>query len=443
MGSIPDASFPPLSAKIQNDHSVVHISSSARCEASTRTYQEVSELADIDWDKLSFALVPTDFMYISKSLGDGIFTKGELQQFGPLQLNPCAAVLNYGQGIFEGLKASRKADGSILLFRPEENALRMRMGAERLCMPSPTVEHFVDAVKQVVLANKRWVPPLGKGSLYIRPLIMGNGSILLFRPEENALRMRMGAERLCMPSPTVEHFVDAVKQVVLANKRWVPPLGKGSLYIRPLIMGSGSILGVAPSPEYTFVIFVTPVGTYFKEGLAPINLVIELETLRAIPGGTGGVKFIGNYAPVLKAKSIANANGFNDVLYLDSVHRKYLEEASACNVFVVKGKTISTPSIRGTILPGITRKSIIEIARSQGFQVEERLIAVEELLNADEIFCTGTAVGLSSVGSITYLGKRIEFGMNGWDVSKQLYTALTSLQMGLIEDTMGWTIAVD
>ncbi|KAG0486017.1 hypothetical protein HPP92_008112 [Vanilla planifolia] len=379
MGSIPDASFPPLSAKIQNDHSVVHISSSARCEASTRTYQEVSELADIDWDKLSFTLVPTDFMYISKSLGDGIFTKGELQQFGPLQLNPCAAVLNYGQGIFEGLKASRKADGSILLFRPEENALRMRMGAERLCMPSPTVEHFVDAVKQVVLANKRWVPPLGKGSLYIRPLIMG----------------------------------------------------------------SGSILGVAPSPEYTFVIFVTPVGTYFKEGLAPINLVIELETLRAIPGGTGGVKFIGNYAPVLKAKSIANANGFNDVLYLDSVHRKYLEEASACNVFVVKGKTISTPSIRGTILPGITRKSIIEIARSQGFQVEERLIAVEELLNADEIFCTGTAVGLSSVGSITYLGKRIEFGMNGWDVSKQLYTALTSLQMGLIEDTMGWTIAVD
>ncbi|KAG0486007.1 hypothetical protein HPP92_008102 [Vanilla planifolia] len=379
MGSIPDASFPPLSAKIQNDHSVVHISSSARCEASTRTYQEVSELADIDWDKLSFALVPTDFMYISKSLGDGIFTKGELQQFGPLQLNPCAAVLNYGQGIFEGLKASRKADGSILLFRPEENALRMRMGAERLCMPSPTVEHFVDAVKQVVLANKRWVPPLGKGSLYIRPLIMG----------------------------------------------------------------SGSILGVAPSPEYTFVIFVTPVGPYFKEGLAPINLVIELETLRAIPGGTGGVKFIGNYAPVLKAKSIANANGFNDVLYLDSVHRKYLEEASACNVFVVKGKTISTPSIRGTILPGITRKSVIEIARSQGFQVEERLIAVEELLNADEIFCAGTAVVLSSVGSITYLGKRIEFGMNGWDVSKQLYTALTSLQMGLIEDTMGWTIAVD
>ncbi|KAG0486019.1 hypothetical protein HPP92_008114, partial [Vanilla planifolia] len=327
---------------IQNDHSVVHISSSARCEASTRTYQEVSELADIDWDKLSFALVPTDFIF------------------------------KLWTGIFEGLKASRKADGSILLFRPEENALRMRMGAERLCMPSPTVEHFVDAVKQVVLANKRWVPPLGKGSLYIRPLIMG----------------------------------------------------------------SGSILGVAPSPEYTFVIFVTPVGPYFKEGLAPINLVIELETLRAIPGGTGGVKFIGNYAPVLKAKSIANANGFNDVLYLDSVHRKYLEEASAWQNHIYSIN-------KGTILPGITRKSVIEIARSQGFQVEERLIAVEELLNADEIFCTGTAVVLSSVGSITYLGKRIEFGMNGWDVSKQLYTALTSLQMGLIEDTMGWTIAVD
>ncbi|XP_020597331.1 branched-chain-amino-acid aminotransferase 5, chloroplastic-like [Phalaenopsis equestris] len=165
---------------------------------------------------------------------------GELQRFGPIHLSPSSGVLNYGQGVFEGMKAYRKVDGSILLFRPEENALRMRMGAERMCMPAPTVEHFVDAVKQTVLANKRWVPPPGKGSLYIRPMLLG----------------------------------------------------------------TGPVLGVAPALEYTFLIFVSPVGNYFKEGLAPLNLIIDTETHRAIPGGTGGVKAIGNYSPVDKMVEI-------------------------------------------------------------------------------------------------------------------------------------------
>ncbi|KAG0454469.1 hypothetical protein HPP92_023761 [Vanilla planifolia] len=237
-----------------------------------------------------------------------------------------------------------------------------------------------------------------------------DGSILLFRPEENALRMRLGAERMCMPSPTVEHFVDAVKKVVVANKCWIPPSGKGSLYIRPLLMGTGTVLGLAPAPEYTFLIFVSPVGNYFKEGLAPINLIVENEFHRAIPGGTGGVKTVGNYAAVLKAQSTAKAKGYSDVLYLDSIHKKYLEEVSSCNVFVVKDNVISTPAINGTILPGITRKSVIEVARTQGFLVEERLVTVDELLDADEVFCTGTAVVVSPVGSITYLGKRVEYG---------------------------------
>ncbi|KAL4376816.1 hypothetical protein GQ457_02G008580 [Hibiscus cannabinus] len=341
---------------------------------------EASELAEIEWDNLGFGVIPTDYMYMMKCTQDGSFSGGELQRFGNIELSPSAGVLNYGQGLFEGLKAYRKEDDTILLFRPEENALRMKQGAERMCMPSPTVEQFVEAVKETVLANKRWVPPPGKGSLYIRPLLMG----------------------------------------------------------------SGAVLGLAPAPEYTFLIYVSPVGNYFKEGVAPINLIVEDKLHRATPGGTGGVKTIGNYAAVLKAQSAAKANGYSDVLYLDCVHKKYLEEVSSCNIFVVKGNVISTPAIKGTILPGITRKSIIDVARSQGFQVEERLVEVEELLDADEVFCTGTAVVVSPVGSITYKGKRVSYGLDGFGaVSQQLYSQLTRLQMGLTEDKMNWTVELN
>ncbi|KAL3525563.1 hypothetical protein ACH5RR_013935 [Cinchona calisaya] len=338
------------------------------------TSNVATELADIDWDNLGFGFIATDYMYIMKCSQGENFSKGELQRFGNIELSPSSAILNYGQGLFEGLKAYRKHDGNILLFRPEENGLRLQMGAERMCMPSPTVEQFVETVKVTVLANERWIPPPGKGSLYIRPLLMG----------------------------------------------------------------SGAVLGLAPAPEYTFLIYVLPVGNYFKEGLAPINLIVETEMHRATPGGTGGVKAIGNYAAVLKAQSAAKAKGFSDVLYLDSVHKRYLEEVSSCNVFLVKGNVISTPAIKGTILPGITRKSIIDVALSQGFQVEERSVTVDELLDADEVFCTGTAVVVSPVGSITYQGKRVSYGVDG--VSQQLYSALTSLQMGLTEDKMDWIV---
>ncbi|KAL8472845.1 hypothetical protein ACS0TY_029238 [Phlomoides rotata] len=335
------------------------------------------EQADIDWDNLGFGFMPTDYMYTMKCSQEETFSKGELQRFGNIELSPSSGILNYGQGLFEGLKAYRKHDGNILLFRPEENAMRLRVGAERMCMPAPTVEQFVEAVKATVLANERWIPPPGKGSLYIRPLLMG----------------------------------------------------------------SGAVLGLAPAPEYTFLIYVSPVGNYFKEGLAPINLIVETEMHRATPGGTGGVKTIGNYAAVLRAQCAAKAKGFSDVLYLDSIHKKYLEEVSSCNVFVVKDNVILTPAIKGTILPGITRKSIIDVALSLGFKAEERLVTVDDLLDADEVFCTGTAVVISPVGSITYLGKRVTYGGDGVGrVSQLLYTTLTSLQMGLTEDKMGWTV---
>lgn len=336
-----------------------------------------SKTVDLDWDNMGFGLVNTDYMYVMKcSIGES-FSKGELVPFGNIEINPAAGVLNYGQALFEGLKAYRTEDGNILLFRPEENGTRMINGAERMCMPAPSVDQFVQAVKATVLANERWIPPPGKGSLYIRPLLMG----------------------------------------------------------------SGSVLGLAPAPEYTFLIYVSPVGNYFKEGLSPINLLVETEIHRATPGGTGGVKTIGNYAAVLKAQGAAKAKGYSDVLYLDSVEKKYLEEVSSCNIFIVKGNTISTPDIKGTILPGITRKSIIDVARDQGFQVFEKPVTVDALLDADEVFCTGTAVVVSPVGSITYLGKRVTYGSSGVGVvSQQLYSGLTRLQMGLADDKMGWTV---
>jgi branched-chain amino acid aminotransferase len=345
----------------------------------TSASEEVDELADIDWDNLRFAIQKTDYMYHMKCCQDGEFCEGDLRPFGNIELSPSAGVLNYGQGLFEGLKAYRRDDGRIVLFRPEENALRMIMGAERMCMTAPSIEQFVEAVKQTVLANKRWIPPAGKGSLYIRPLLLG----------------------------------------------------------------SGAILGLAPAPEVTFLIYVSPVGNYFKEGLEPIQLQVETKYHRAIPGGTGDVKAVGNYAPVLKIQHGAKANGCSDVLYLDAINNKYIEEVSSCNIFLVKDKIISTPALCGSVLPGITRKSIIEVARSRGYEVHERLVPVDELMDADEVFCTGTAVVISAVGSITYLDRRLTYknGAPG-EVSHELYSALTNIQMGLAEDSMGWTMEV-
>nr|POE70506.1 branched-chain-amino-acid aminotransferase 5, chloroplastic [Quercus suber] len=284
--------------------------------------RETSGLPDISWENLGFNPVTTDFMYVMKFSGDGEFLSGGLQRFGNIELNPTSCVLNYGQGIIEGLKAHKKHDNSIVLFRPEENGLRMKIGADRMCMPAPTVEQFVEAVKVTVLANRRWVPP--------------------------------------------PH--------------------KGFLHIRPLLMGTGPVLSLTPAPEFTFFIFVTPVGNYFEGGSKQLSLVVEEEIHRAVPGGVGSVKAIGNYAVVLKALIEAKADGFSEVLYLDSVYNKYLEEVSTANIFVVK-------------IWLVTRVLMLHD------QVEERLVSVDELLDADEVFCTGNAICLLPVGSITYMGR--------------------------------------
>ncbi|KAH1242836.1 putative branched-chain-amino-acid aminotransferase 7 [Glycine max] len=331
--------------------------------------------ADINWDnyELGFYLVPTDYMYVMKCAKGDKFSQGSIVPYGNIEISPSAGILNYGQGLFEGLKAYRTEDGRILLFRPDENAQRMKRGADRLCMPSPSNDQFVNAVKQIVLANKRWVPPSGKGSLYVRPLLMG----------------------------------------------------------------TGASLGVGPAPEYTFLIYCSPVGSYHKGAL---NFKVEDKLYRAISGsgGTGGIKSVTNYAPVYTAMTEAKANGFSDVLFLDSATGKYIEEATACN-----DNSIFTPEIDGTILPGITRKSIIEIAIDLGYQVMERAVSVEEMLGADEMFCTGTAMVVNSVASVTYKETRVDYKTGPEALSAKLRATLVGIQTGCVEDKKSWTVLVD
>ncbi|AES90514.2 putative branched-chain-amino-acid transaminase [Medicago truncatula] len=346
-------------------------------KASNRETEKI--YANMDWDKLTCGVIPTDYMYIIKSNEDRTYSNGTLVPFGTIDINPHSAVINYGQGLFEGMKAYRTKDGNVQLFRPEENALRMQMGAERLLMPSPSVEQYIDAVKQVVHANKRWVPP------------------------------------------------------------W----GKGTLYIRPLLFGSGPVLGIGPAPQCTLLIFTNPISNIYKGQTSALNLLINENFPRAYPGGTGGVKSISNYPLVFQVVKEAKAKGFSDVLFLDAVEHKYIEEVSSCNAFIVKGKVLSTAPTLGTILPGVTRKSVIELARDLGYEVMERKVSVEELLEADEVFCTGTAVGISAVGSVTYKNKSVTFKTGADTVTKKLYDLITGIQTGLLEDKKGWVVKID
>lgn len=336
--------------------------------------------APVDWDSLTFSFTPTDTMYVAKcNLGDD-WEAGELMPYDNISISPAAGVLNYGQGLFEGMKAQRSEDGEILLFRPELNARRLAKGAERLGMP---------------------------------------------------------------PVPE-EIFLDAIEKVVAANARWVPPTGRGALYIRPVLWGTGAILGVAPAPEYTFMIYVCPVGPYFKGGMNPISLKVSDEYHRAAPGGSGGVKAIGNYAPGMMPSKKAKREGFAEIIYLDAVHHNHIEEVGAANFFCIKDGVVHTPELTGTILPGITRASIIKLARHRGYEVFERRVPIEFVLESDECFCAGTAAVISPIGRICHGDICREYqNMEVGAVTKELYDALTDIQTGKAEDPFGWTRRVN
>ncbi|KAL6773728.1 hypothetical protein ACKKBG_A22230 [Auxenochlorella protothecoides x Auxenochlorella symbiontica] len=348
-------------------------------KAVTETEAVGAPTSSIDWDNLGFGIqgVAPSMFVATFDTETGEWSEGGVQPYGPLPMYPSAQVLNYGQAIFEGLKAQRSTRDRIVLFRPTSNAERMQAGAARMSMAAP--------------------------------------------PEDL--------------------FVRGVEAAVRSNASYVPPQGKGSLYLRPLLIGSGPILGVGPAPSYTFIVYAASVGAYFKGGqLSPIDLLVETRFHRAAPRGTGGTKCAGNYSPGLGSLAAAKAEGYSDVLYLDAKHDNFLEEVSSCNVFAVYGKTIRTPPLAGTILPGVTRRSVIELARAKGYTVEEAPVSVAEALAADEVFTTGTAVVLCSVGSLTYQGTKQRYGTEGQPgpVALELYEALTGLQQERTEDPFGW-----
>jgi branched-chain amino acid aminotransferase len=333
----------------------------------------------IDWDAMTFSFTPTDMMYVATCKLGEEWQAGEMQPYGDITISPAAGVLNYGQGLFEGMKAQRSV----------------------------------------------------------------NGGIVLFRPERNSARLNDGARRLGMPEVPEAMFLDAIEQVVAANARWVPPTGKGALYVRPVLWGTGAILGVAPAPEYTFMIYVCPVGPYFKGGMHPIALKVSDEFHRAAPGGSGAVKAIGNYAPGMMPSQNAKRDGFAEIIYLDAVEHRYIEEVGAANFFCVKDGVIYTPKLTGTILPGITRASIIELARSLGYEVVEENVEIAFVLQADECFCAGTAAVISPIGAIcqgdictSYCNNQVGA------VTQQLYDALTAIQTQAAADEFGWIRAV-
>jgi branched-chain amino acid aminotransferase len=339
----------------------------------------VSDDVSIDWDALTFSFTPTDVMYTATCKLGEEWEPGVLVPYGDITISPAAGVLNYGQGLFEGMKAQRSVNGGIVLFRPERNAARLQDGARRLGMP---------------------------------------------------------------PVPE-EMFLDAIEQTVAANARWVPPTGKGALYIRPVLWGSGAILGVAPAPEYTFMVYVCPVGPYFKGGMHPIALMVSEDYHRAAPGGSGSVKAIGNYAPGMMPSKNAKKEGFAEVIYLDAVHHRYVEEVGAANFFCVKDGVIHTPELTGTILPGITRASIIDLARHFGYEVIEEKVDIDFVLEADECFCAGTAAVISPIGAICQ-GEVCTMYCNNelGPVTKELYDALTGIQTQAAPDEFGWVRAV-
>ena len=330
---------------------------------------------DIDWDKLTFSLTPTDTMYVATTTAEDPWMPGDLRPYGNISISPAAGVLNYGQGLFEGMKAYRTAKDRVVFFRPDENARRMQRGADRLKMP-PVPESI---------------------------------------------------------------FIDAVEQVVQANIDYLPPMGRGAMYVRPLLMGSGPVLGVAPAPSYSFMIYVTPVGPYFKGGMKAIDLLISNEFHRAAPGGSGGVKAIGNYAPGMMPSRIAKSKGYAEVIYLDARTSTYIEEVGAANFFCVKDNVLYTPELTGTILPGITRASIIALARHLGYDVHEEKVSAEFAMSADEAFCCGTAAVISPIGSITHEDKKVTYGDGTpGTMTTTLYDMLTGIQSEKEEDIFGW-----
>lgn len=338
-------------------------------------------------NRLGFGKYFTDHMFIMNYSTEKGWHDARIVPYGGITLEPSAMVFHYAQELFEGLKAYRRADGGIQLFRPDKNIERMNNTCARLCVPKLNPSDVLDAIKAVVSVDADWVPG-----------------------EEGT-----------------------------------------SLYIRPFIIATDPMLGVHPSHTYLFMIILSPVGSYYEAGINPVKICIEREYVRCVKGGTGIAKAGGNYAASLIGQQKAEELGYAQVLWLDGVHRRYIDEVGSMNVFFVIDGTVVTPDLTdGNILPGVTRASCLELLRSWGCKVEERKVSVEELIEAhkagklDEAFGTGTAAVISPIGELYDEGNTMIINHNEiGPVAKKLYDAITAIQWGKGEDTLGWTVRVE
>ena len=275
------------------------------------------------------------------------------------------------------------------------------------------------------------------------------GDVLLFRPEENSKRLNSSAERLCIPQVPEEIFLAGLKALIELDRDWVPSVPDTSLYIRPFVIATSPHLGVHASSSYLFAIITSPVGSYYPEGLNPVRIMIENSDVRAVRGGTGYTKCGGNYAASIRAGERAEKKGFSQVLWLDGVTQQNIEEVGSMNVMFKIGGKIVTPKLTGSVLPGITRKSCIDLLKSWGYDVEEREFSVNELVQAakdgtlEEAWGTGTAAVVSPIGEISYEGVNYEIGsFKIGTLTQKLYDTLTDIQWGKTEDAFGWSVKV-
>lgn len=336
-------------------------------------------------EEIEFGSVFTDHMFIMDYNSEKGWNNPRIIEYQPIVLDPSALVFHYGQSMFEGMKAYKTDDDRTLLFRPMKNIERANNSNRRICMPEIPEEDFLQAIEELVRLDEEWIPKK-KGS---------------------------------------------------------------SLYIRPFVIATEPSLNVKPSSEYKFIIILSPVGAYYKEGLNPVKIWIEDEYVRAVRGGIGEAKTGGNYAASMLSQEKAHEAGYSQVLWLDGIEHKYIEEVGAMNIFFKIDGKIVTPMLNGSILPGVTRASVIELCKSWGYDVEERKISVDELYDAanngklEEVFGSGTAAVISPVGTLKF-GEKV-FEINGGkigEVSQKVYDTITGIQTGKIEDSFGWTIEV-
>jgi branched-chain amino acid aminotransferase len=335
-----------------------------------------------DESKLDFGKQFTDRMFVMKYTAGQGWHDAKIQPYQPFTMDPAAMVLHYAQEIFEGLKAFRRPDGQIALFRPADNFRRFNHGARRMCMPEVDEAFVLESLKELIRLESDWVP-YSEGT---------------------------------------------------------------SLYIRPTLIATEPMLGVRPADEYLCYIILCPVGAYYKGGLAPVKIWISDHYVRAADGGTGEVKTGGNYAASLYAAREAAEKGYDQVLWLDAKEKKYVEEVGSMNIcFIEEGKLVTSP-LHGTILDGITRRSVIELARYNGLAIEERALSVDDIFEGvesgriTEAFGTGTAVVISPVGQFTYQGRTVVLGdgKTTGGITQELYDTLTGIQYGRLPDTHGW-----